>query len=251
MYQGLLCKVLTVNGKGGAPMPPMAQGEYPCGLPRQPFEVLAEVVDGHVDLVGGEAFAGHDLVGGEFVGEIQEKAPFALVLEFAEIVLDSVVADKFVVHGIVGGGECVSAARHFLEITRDTEPLGPRVDRVENGPLGDSPSPGVQSTLFGIERGPLGPHFRDHVGGNVVDVLRGEHAAVVLTDKTGDHLGRERPALGWIERGGRIFSHWQCVVNHMVKFYLGRLMDTQAGFGLGAEEDPATCVAVQVGIGVG
>ena len=54
MCQGLLCKVLTANGKGGAPMPPMAQGEYPRRLPRQPIKVLTEVVDGHVDLIGGK-----------------------------------------------------------------------------------------------------------------------------------------------------------------------------------------------------
>ena len=216
MYQGLLCKVLTVNGKGGAYAADGPRG-VPRGLPRQPFEVLTEVVDGHVDLVGGEAFAGHDLVGAELVCEIQEEAPFALVLEFAEIVLDFVVADQFVVDGIVGGGEGVDAARHFLEIARDAEPLDPCVDRVENGPLGDSPGPGMQGALFGIECGPLGPHFRDHIGGNVVDVLRGEHAAVVLTDEAGDHLGRERPALGWIEREGRIFSHRQCAFNHMVR----------------------------------
>ena len=43
-----------------------------------PFQVLAEVVDGHMDLVGGEAFAGDNLVGAEPVRKIQQKAPFAL-----------------------------------------------------------------------------------------------------------------------------------------------------------------------------
>ena len=165
------------------------------------------MIDGHVDLVGGETLAGHDFVGAELVSKIQQETPFALVLEFAEIVLDSVVADQFVVHGRVGGRECVGAARHFLDIARDSELLGPSVDCVENGPLGDSPGPGMQGALFGIEGGPLGPHFRDYVGSNVFDVLRGKHAAVVLTDEIGDHLDRDRPALGWIERGGRVFSH--------------------------------------------
>lgn len=209
------------------------------------------MVDGHVDLIGGETLAGHDFVGAELVSKIKEEAPFALVLEFAEIVLDFVVADKFVVHGVLGGREGVGAARHFLDIARDSEPLDPSVDSVEHGPLGDSPSPRVQSALFGVERGPLGPHFRDHVSGNVLNVLRGEHPAVVLTDETCDHLGRERPTFGRIERGRKVFSHRQCAVNHMVKFKLGRLMDTQACCGLGAEEDPSTCVAVQVMIGVG
>ena len=48
MYQGLLCKVLTVNGKGGAYAADGPRG-VPRRLPRQPFEVLTEVVDGHVD----------------------------------------------------------------------------------------------------------------------------------------------------------------------------------------------------------
>ena len=56
-------------------------------LPRQPLKVLTEVVDGHVDLVGGEAFAGHDFFGAELVSQIQEEAPFALILEFVEVVL--------------------------------------------------------------------------------------------------------------------------------------------------------------------
>ena len=37
MYQGLLCKVLTVNGKGGAPMPSMAQEECPAAYPASPL----------------------------------------------------------------------------------------------------------------------------------------------------------------------------------------------------------------------
>ena len=176
-------------------------------LPRQPLKVLTEVVDGHVDLAGGETLAGHDFVGAELVSKIQQETPFALVLEFAEIVLDSVVADQFVVHGRVGGRECVGAARRFLDIARDSEPLGPSIDRVEHGPLRDSPHPRVQRALFGVESRASFPHFRDYVGSNVFDVLRGEHTAVVLTDEIGDHLDRERPALGWIERGGRVFSH--------------------------------------------